>query len=192
VAVVKGGGKLAAKLRELAEKVKNPGTLEVGFLEGSTYPDGTSLPLVAATQEFGGTIEVAEHGTTIYRKLNAAGTEFLRDGKFVKRDAANFASDHTVPAHTITIPARPYFRSMVAEKSSGWGKSIGATLVENDYDATRTLELTGDAIKAQLQQSIINFDGVPLKPATVAAKGFDTQLIDSGHMVNSVDSQVKS
>ena len=27
--------------------------LKVGFLEGSTYPDGTSLPMVAASNEFG-------------------------------------------------------------------------------------------------------------------------------------------
>ena len=27
--------------------------LKVGFLKGSTYPDGTSLPMVAASNEFG-------------------------------------------------------------------------------------------------------------------------------------------
>lgn len=33
--------------------VTRPGTLEVGFMEGATYPDGTSIPLVAALNEFG-------------------------------------------------------------------------------------------------------------------------------------------
>jgi hypothetical protein len=35
-----------------------PGTLKVGFLEGATYPDGTSVPFVAAMNEFG----VPSHG----------------------------------------------------------------------------------------------------------------------------------
>lgn len=30
-----------------------PKKVSVGFLEGSTYPDGTSVPTVAASQEFG-------------------------------------------------------------------------------------------------------------------------------------------
>ena len=29
------------------------GSMKVGFLEGSTYPEGTSIPLVAAINEFG-------------------------------------------------------------------------------------------------------------------------------------------
>ncbi|HWE98828.1 MAG TPA: hypothetical protein VG248_03440 [Caulobacteraceae bacterium] len=48
-----GGEKLQAYLKDLAAKVRNPGTLEVGFLEGATYPDGTSVAMVAAVQEFG-------------------------------------------------------------------------------------------------------------------------------------------
>jgi len=48
-----GGAKLDAILRDLARKVERPGTLSVGFLEGATYPDGTSVPMVAALQEYG-------------------------------------------------------------------------------------------------------------------------------------------
>lgn len=48
-----GGDKLEAKLAEIARKMGKGGTLRVGFLEGATYPDGTSVPYVAAIQEFG-------------------------------------------------------------------------------------------------------------------------------------------
>jgi hypothetical protein len=48
-----GGAALEAKLREIAEKAGKPGTLRVGFLEGSTYPDGTPVPLVAALNNYG-------------------------------------------------------------------------------------------------------------------------------------------
>lgn len=50
-----GGDKLAAKLAELAQNAKNDATVRVGFLEGSRYPDGTSVALVAAINEFGHT-----------------------------------------------------------------------------------------------------------------------------------------
>lgn len=48
-----GGAALEAKLAELAEKLGDGKTLRVGFLEGATYPDGQSVPMVAAANEYG-------------------------------------------------------------------------------------------------------------------------------------------
>jgi hypothetical protein len=48
-----GGKALEAKLRELAKKVGKAATLRVGFLENATYPDGKPVAMVAAIQEFG-------------------------------------------------------------------------------------------------------------------------------------------
>lgn len=48
-----GGDKLAAYLEKYAANVNTARSVEIGFLEGSTYPDGTSLPMVMAVQEFG-------------------------------------------------------------------------------------------------------------------------------------------
>lgn len=53
MAAIKGGDKLEAALAELAEKVSRPGTLKVGFFENATYPDGTSVAMVAAINEYG-------------------------------------------------------------------------------------------------------------------------------------------
>lgn len=50
---LKGGDGLEAKLRELAGKVDQGATARVGFLEGATYPDGTSVPLVAVLMNYG-------------------------------------------------------------------------------------------------------------------------------------------
>lgn len=50
---IRGGEKLDAKLRELAQKLGKGGKVRVGFLEGATYPDGTSVAMVAASQNFG-------------------------------------------------------------------------------------------------------------------------------------------
>lgn len=53
MATISGGDKLEKMLKELGKRVSDPATLRVGFLEGATYPDGTSVPTVAAVQNFG-------------------------------------------------------------------------------------------------------------------------------------------
>jgi hypothetical protein len=175
MATLKGGDKLEAALRELAMKVSKPGTLRAGFLEGATYPDGTSVATVAAMQEFG----------------------------------------------TKKIPARPYFRNMIAAKSDEWAPAIGQLLLQNDYDAPKVLAIVGEGIKGQLQQSIVDTTQPPLSPVTLMLRkmfgnhpeeitgkdvgeaarrvaagesygGVSTKVLDwTGHMLNSVGSEVK-
>lgn len=53
MASIRGGDKLAAALARIAAKVSNGGTLRVGFLEGATAPNGDSIPLRAALNEYG-------------------------------------------------------------------------------------------------------------------------------------------
>jgi hypothetical protein len=142
---LKGGTALEARLKELAAKVTKPANLSVGFLENSTYPDGTSVPMVAAINEFG----------------------------------------------TRKQPPRPFFRNMIADKSPKWGDAIADLLKANDFDATKTMQQTGAGIKGQLQESITTFDSVPLSPKTIAAKGFDKQLVDTSVMLNSIDFKVE-
>jgi hypothetical protein len=79
---------------------------------------------------------------------------------------------------------------MVREKSPNWGKSLGSLAVNNGYDMQKTLGQMGAGIKSQLQDSISQFDSVPLADATIAQKGFEKQLVDTGHMQNSVDFEV--
>jgi len=143
-----GGKKLEAYMRHLSKQADKPAMLRVGFLEGATYPDGTSVPMVAAIQEFG--------------------------------------------APSRNIPPRPYFRSMIAEKADTWGPAVGDLLKANKFDAEKTLGQAGMGIKGQLQQSIRDLTEPALAPATVAAKGFDKPLVDTGHMLNSVDFDVKT
>ena len=53
MATLKGGAHADAYLQKIADRIKQAGTLRVGFLEGATYPDGTSVAMVAAIQNFG-------------------------------------------------------------------------------------------------------------------------------------------
>lgn len=142
---ISGGQALEAALKKAAAKVRR-GTVRVGFLEGATYPDGTPVAMVAATQNFG---------------EPAAG-----------------------------IPPRPFFSNMVADKSPGWGDSMVRILKENGGDTTNALGKMGASIAGQLRQSIRDTNTPPLAPATIAAKGFDKPLIDSGVMFQSVDWEV--
>jgi hypothetical protein len=139
-----GGAKLSAHLKRIAKEVSRPASLSVGFLAGSTYPDGTPTAAVAAWNEWG----------------------------------------------TPTIPSRPFFRRMIRLDSSKWGVNVGQALKIADYDVSRALSFMGVEIKEELQDSIRSGDFAPLSPVTVAAKGFDQPLIDTSHMINSVDYRV--
>lgn len=145
MATIKGGDKFESKIAELAKKLSDGKTLRVGFLEGGTYPDGTSIPFVAAMNEFG-------HGD---------------------------------------VPPRPFFRRMVKAKSSEWPAAIAGLLKSTNLDVTKTLMLTGEAIKGQLVQSINELVSPPLAQSTIDRKGFDKPLIDTSVMINSVDYDVK-
>jgi len=48
-----GGDKLTAKLAELSKNITKASEVRVGFLEGSTEADGTSVATIGAWQEFG-------------------------------------------------------------------------------------------------------------------------------------------
>ncbi len=56
MATITGGEKLMAELARINGNLANAGDaphVRVGFLEGATYPDGTSVASVAAWNEFG-------------------------------------------------------------------------------------------------------------------------------------------
>lgn len=53
MATVKGGKSIKQKLADLTKKLSSAKAVRVGFLEGATYPNGTSVAMVAAIQEFG-------------------------------------------------------------------------------------------------------------------------------------------
>ena len=142
-----GGAALEAKLAELAEKLGDGKTLRVGFLEGATYPDGQSVPMVAAANEYGD------------------------------------------PA--MNRPPRPFFRNMIAEKSPEWPQDIAKIAEATGFDAEAMLGLMGEHIKGQLQGSIRDLMEPALSPVTIAKKGFSKPLIETSHMLNSVDYDIK-
>jgi hypothetical protein len=185
-----GGAALEAKLREIAAKVGKPNTVRVGFLEDATYPDGTPVALIAATNEYGGTVTVPAHDVTINRSIKSDGT-FNKNGQFVKADKANFSTTHHVEEHTVTIPSRPFFRDMIQKRKGEWPEQLGKIIKAADYDEALALGRMGKLVSEQLQESIREFSRPGNAESTIAKKGKDNPLIDSGHMLNSVDSEVR-
>ena len=108
------------------------------------------------------------------------------DGTLVAMVAA--IQEFGAPARN--IPPRPFFRHMIATKSDEWGPALGGLLVENNYDAKAALGTLGQGIEAQLVQSINDTNSPPLAPATIARKGSDKPLVDTGLMRNSITSRV--
>lgn len=89
------------------------------------------------------------------------------------------------------IPPRPFFRTMVTEKSPEWPDAIADLLKTTDYDAEKTMMQVGEGIKGQLMQSIIDTNSPALAEATIERKGSSKPLIASGHMLQSVDFKVE-
>jgi hypothetical protein len=88
---------------------------------------------------------------------------------------------------TIKAPPRPFFRNAIAQHSPQWGPALGSALKQGSYGARKALTLMGTLIKDQVVQSIVDTNSPPLAPSTVARKGFDKPLIDTGVMQRSVD-----
>lgn len=186
-AEVSGGDRFERAISDLQAKFAKEPVLSVGFLENATYPDGKSVAMIAAINEFGATIEREPSEITVYRKLNKAGTEFLRNGRFVKRREANFSSTHAVSAYTITIPPRPFFRGMVKDKSPQWGSDFVKLLKKADYDVQNAMMMMGEHIKGQLMSAINDFSDPANAPSTIRKKGFNKPLTDTATMRNNVD-----
>lgn len=162
MAAIRGGKKFEAALARISASLSRPATLRVGFLANATYPNGTSVAMVAAIQNFG--------------------------------------------APKVGIPPRPFFSNMVRDKSPMWAGAIAKNLKLTDYDEDLTLKRMGDGIRGQLQQSIRDTNSPPLAESTLEGRGASgvvynpkdpktfraKPLIDTGHMLNSVDFEIKN
>ncbi len=89
------------------------------------------------------------------------------------------------------IPPRPFFTNMIREHEGEWPEQIGKVLKAVDMDAPKALEQMGQLIAGELRESIVDTNAPPLSPITIARKGSSKPLVDSGVMLQSVDSEVE-
>ena len=91
---------------------------------------------------------------------------------------------------TTRTPSRPFFRTMIAQKSAKWGDNVARVLKANNYDVARTLDITGEKIIEQLQDSIINGGWQGNAESTIAIKGFDKPLVHDAIMLRGITSVI--
>jgi hypothetical protein len=96
----------------------------------------------------------------------------------------------TNPAGRPGIPPRPFFRTMIEDKSPKWGASMAYLVKAHQYDAKAVLTSMGIGIQGQLVESIREWNDPANSAATVAIKGFNKPLVDEGIMQNSVSYEV--
>lgn len=93
-----------ARLRQSITSRSGPTDFEVG----------TNV-VYAAIHQFGGTIHQQERQQTLHwhhagdtTKASWRGSRTFADWSFAKKSKANYSEIHTVKAHDVTMPARPY------------------------------------------------------------------------------------
>jgi hypothetical protein len=149
-----------------------------------------------ATVVVNGSGKIREYLKSISAKLN--GKTILKVGFLAGATypdgtpVAMVAAIQEFGAPAAGIPPRPFFRDLVAKHGKDWAAGMAVQLKETNYDPKLALERTGQAIAGQLKQSIIDTNSPPLKPATIARKGFAKPLVDTGQLLNSVDYEVVS
>lgn len=195
---ISGGDNIARALREIGDRMT--GSVRVGFLEGSTYPEdysGDNKRLMKLRK------------ARAAQKVSAANAENIRrrivglNVKPVPKARVSNPVGPPKPRGTLQVAqvafwdeygtkrskARPFFRQTIAEHSGSWGGDLAKIAKANGYDGPATLATMGTRIKDQIVTSIKKWPA-DNHPTTVAVKGFNKGLIDKGIMQRAVDFEV--
>ena len=189
----------ASRWRTIVQRLVDLGGakgVHVGILSGATNADGQSIAEYAAMNEFGGTITVPARQSEVYFKKKKDGTV---GNRFVKKSKSNFAQPVIIPAHTVTIPSRPFMRTTAREKGKDWAQLFAqitkGRLVSDPAVAKRAFTAIGRVAKSDIQATIMSNMPPPNSPEYAASKkkkhgGYDGTLFLSGDMHKAVDFEV--
>lgn len=92
---------------------------------------------------------------------------------------------------TVRSPPRPFFRTTIARESKTWGDKLGKAVVATNYDGQKALALLGQSMRDDVESAIAQWAAPRNAPSTIARKGFDKPLVDTGVMQRAVDYEVK-
>lgn len=173
------------------EKSLSSRQVKIGVLEGATYPDGTSVAMVAIVQEY---------GKIIYQPARVQALEFKEKGKgsgiyrFAKKGKGTFSQDVTVGAHAFWIPPRPFFRNAITAHEKEWYETLERG-VEKNIDTDTLLASLGELIAGQVRESISVLNEPPIKNSTWRARkargnSSDKPLVDTKVLINSIHYEV--
>ena len=150
------------------------GRVKVGWREDTKYDDGTPVYKIAQIQEYGARIPVTDK----MRKWFAVQGFPL--------------SKHTTE---IVIPPRAFIRQTADNNKKKWVEQFRNSLVKV-LDGKMTFEQAmnrlGVVIQGDVKETISTFNEPANSPMTIAMKGKDTPLRDTGIMLATVDYEVET
>lgn len=149
---------------------------------------------LAYIHTYGGVIRIPEREQSIFRLVDSEGN-FQRGGKFVRRAKSNFETVHAVPAHTVTIPPRPFLVPGIEKAqdkiTDSLGKAAESALTGNMSGIDQSLHKAG--LEAQNSvRAVINAGVAPeLSENTIKARRQRGRtgtkpLVDTGQLRNSI------
>lgn len=90
------------------------------------------------------------------------------------------------------VPARPFMQQTVQKNSKKWFDIFEKKLVEFNFDVNKTLNFLGLVAMENVKETIVNGNYAPLSQYTIDKKGHSKPLIDTKHMLNSVDYEIEN
>ena len=90
---------------------------------------------------------------------------------------------------TRTSPVRDFFRTTVSENKKNWVLSV-QNLMKIHNDPKQVMGLIGVHMQEQIVQSINTWSDPPNSAYTIAKKGFDKPLVETGVLMRSIKSEV--
>lgn len=103
------------------------------------------------------------------------------DGKRIGKIAT--INEYGVPEHN--QPPRPFMWYTILKNRSKWLDILQEVLTEN-LDVKKSLNILGDVVAEDVSEMIKVFAYPPNAPSTIARKGFNDPLVDTGLMRDSV------
>ncbi|CAI1170809.1 MAG: hypothetical protein ACTINL_04500 [Serratia proteamaculans] len=185
--------KVKGYLDQVAKQLQSM-ELKVGFMADATYPDGTSVAMVAAQNEYGGLVYQPARTQTLEFKQNKVGEV---GNRFVKKGKGNFVQDVVIPARAFYIPPRPFFRNAIAKNGDAWKSALVKGL-----RAGKPTDVVLDVLGAKIQGDVIESIGTlvdpPISEQTKRRRRTrkerrntsDKPLVDTKVMINSVTYRV--
>lgn len=172
-----GGATFRAVLTKMAAKLSKPGTVRIGFLEGSTEPDGTSIPMIAAIQEFGAP------------RAHIPPRPFFRNMISAKSPEWPAAIATNLKATNYDIPLT------LRRLGNGVAGQLRELIIDTYQPPLSPVTVMLRGMKSQDQSLVVTRKTVEQARARVAAGltnyGASTKpLIDQGNLLNAVDYEV--
>jgi hypothetical protein len=167
---------------------RDPEHVDVGI---QSDEDGEVLE-IAAAHEFGATINHpggTPYGYDTEEDADAGRVRFLKKG-------SGFMVIGETEAHEIELPERSFIRGTIDQHEkeiTEFGGKLALAILSGKMGKRQMLEIWGDKVKTKIRNGITtrSLGLTPNTPATIARKGSDTPLVDTGHLLGSITHKVK-